>query len=84
MSQQYSVAAVALGDKNRTELNHIGFRRGAVVEYIDSHTGPLDSPTWTSVIYLNRYEYGRGTGSTKGSARERAAGQALALIARGY
>ncbi|KAJ7016840.1 hypothetical protein C8F04DRAFT_1159220 [Mycena alexandri] len=71
-------------DHNRTELNNIGQRRGVVIEYSDSQTGPLNQARWTSVVYLNRYEYGRGTGSTKSSARERAAIQALALIARGY
>ncbi|KAJ7750254.1 hypothetical protein B0H16DRAFT_1550083 [Mycena metata] len=71
-------------DHNRTQLNNICQRRGDVIEYSDSQTGPLNAAQWTSVVYLNRYEYGRGTGSTKGSAQERAAFQALALIARGY
>ncbi|KAJ7038438.1 hypothetical protein C8F04DRAFT_1089199 [Mycena alexandri] len=90
MNQQYFVAAVPPPprvrpvDYNRTELNNIGQRRGVVIEYSDSRTGPLVSSTWTAVVYLNRWEYGQGTGSTKGSARERAAAQALGLIARGY
>ncbi|KAJ7027269.1 hypothetical protein C8F04DRAFT_1122926 [Mycena alexandri] len=86
MSQQYFVAAVPPPpvDYNRTELNNIGQRRGVVIEYSDSQTGRLMAATWTSVVYLNRREYGRGTGSTKGTARERAAAQALGLIARGY
>ncbi|KAJ7744111.1 hypothetical protein B0H16DRAFT_1560234 [Mycena metata] len=104
-------------DYNRTVLNNIAQKRGRVVEYEDSQTGPRNRGFWTScktmlrnialrrdgvvgqysdsqtgslnrqfwsIVYLNRWEYGRGTGSTKGSAQERAAIQALALIARGY
>ncbi|KAJ7744109.1 hypothetical protein B0H16DRAFT_1560230 [Mycena metata] len=69
---------------NRTMLNNIGQKRGVGVEYSERTTGPPRQPIWTSVVYLNRHEYGRGTASTKFKARELAAEKALALIARGY
>ncbi|KAJ7038662.1 hypothetical protein C8F04DRAFT_1088267 [Mycena alexandri] len=69
-------------DHNRTKLNNIGQRRGVVVEYSDT-SGTITQAIWTSVVYLNRSAYGRGTGSTKGEARERAAIRALVVIARG-
>ncbi|KAJ6601391.1 hypothetical protein DFH09DRAFT_1127657 [Mycena vulgaris] len=71
-------------DHSRTELNNVAARRGQTLVYADSSIGPLDRPQWTSIVYLNGYEYGRGSSSTKGEAREGAAHQALALIARGY
>ncbi|KAJ7149942.1 hypothetical protein C8R46DRAFT_505936 [Mycena filopes] len=71
-------------DFNRTELNKNAQRRGAVIQYEDSQTGRLSEPIWSSVVYFNNYEYGRGTGSTIVSARERAARQALDLISQGY
>ncbi|KAJ7687440.1 hypothetical protein B0H17DRAFT_689133 [Mycena rosella] len=73
-----------VADHPRTDLNNIAVRRGQRVEYVDSCTGPLDNPQWTSVVFLNRIEYGRGYSRTKGGARERAARAALGLIAQGY
>ncbi|KAJ7103111.1 hypothetical protein B0H15DRAFT_193695 [Mycena belliarum] len=73
-----------LTDHNRTELNNVAARRGQIVAYTDSQTGPLNKAEWTSVVFVNGYEYGRGSGKTKASAREGAARQALRLISQGY
>ncbi|KAJ7922854.1 hypothetical protein B0H13DRAFT_1982058 [Mycena leptocephala] len=64
----------------RTMLNNAAQRYGHSVEYSDSQTGPLNNPQWTSVVYVNRIEYGRGIGRSRGSARERAAWQALVAL----
>ncbi|KAJ7780199.1 hypothetical protein DFH07DRAFT_1055845, partial [Mycena maculata] len=37
---------------------------------------------WTSIIYVNQAEYGRGSGRTRSDAREAAAGRSLVLIAQ--
>ncbi|KAJ6541931.1 hypothetical protein B0H19DRAFT_1239636 [Mycena capillaripes] len=64
----------------RTGLNNAAQGWGQRVQYADSQNGPLNNPTWTSVVYLNQVEHGRGAGSTRGSARERAARQALITL----
>lgn len=84
----------------RTELNHVAAARGLAAEYHETSSGPLFNVQWTSIVYgnvshrqtlrvnlivvVNRIEYGRGYGRTKGGARENAAGQAVGLIAQGY
>jgi len=68
----------------RTELDKIVAARGLSLEYKDTSAGPLNNAQWTSIVYVNRVEYGRGYGRTKGGARENAAGQAAGLIAQGY
>jgi len=66
------------------QLNNYAAGRGVGLRYEDSQTGPLSNPTWTSIAFLNGYQYGTGTGSTKGSAREGAAYQTLLLIQQGF
>ncbi|KAJ6552800.1 hypothetical protein B0H19DRAFT_1377604 [Mycena capillaripes] len=66
--------------KYRTGLNNAAQGWGQRVQYADSQSGPLNHPTWASVVYLNEVEYGRGAGSTRGSARERGARQALIAL----
>ncbi|KAJ7204491.1 hypothetical protein GGX14DRAFT_460674 [Mycena pura] len=72
------------GYHNRTELNNVAQRRGHSVQYADTRSGPQHNEIWDSIVYLNQYEYGRGRSTTKGGAREVAAGQALIAIAQGY
>ncbi|KAJ6486203.1 hypothetical protein C8R47DRAFT_1129435 [Mycena vitilis] len=64
----------------RNALNNAGQAWGKLIEYVDSQTGPLNAAQWTSIAYVDRIEYGRGSGSTKGSARERAARKALVAL----
>ncbi|KAJ7508661.1 hypothetical protein B0H11DRAFT_1966124 [Mycena galericulata] len=68
----------------RTELNNLAAQLGRSVEYADTASGPLHDQQWTSVVYVNRYEFGRGYAKTKGAAREAAAKQAVDLIKQGY
>ncbi|KAJ7844298.1 hypothetical protein B0H13DRAFT_2411771 [Mycena leptocephala] len=64
----------------RSRLNNAGQAWGQPVEYLDSQTGPLNKAPWYSVVYLNRFEFGRGSGSTRFQARERAAREALITL----
>ncbi|KAG2118125.1 uncharacterized protein F5147DRAFT_566094 [Suillus discolor] len=47
------------------------------VKYGDDH-----NPTWTFIVYIDNIEYGQGSGSDKGSAKEMAAGVALMQLRR--
>ncbi|KAF8208084.1 hypothetical protein K438DRAFT_1813372 [Mycena galopus ATCC 62051] len=64
----------------RTWLNNIGQAKGFGISYTCSRTGPQNSLLWSSVALVNNMEYGRGIGSTQGSAKERAAKQALVAL----
>ncbi|KAJ7651476.1 hypothetical protein DFH06DRAFT_1187036 [Mycena polygramma] len=84
--QQYSQYSPQMSQQQtppnhyRTTLNNVGQAWGRLIEYADSQTGPLNAAQWTSIAYVDRIEYGRGSGSTKGSARERAARKALVAL----
>ncbi|KAG2076777.1 hypothetical protein BDR04DRAFT_1088998 [Suillus decipiens] len=47
-------------------------------EYVKD--GADNNPTWTCTVYIDNIEYGCGSGGNKGSAKEKAAGAALAQL----
>ncbi|KAK7056028.1 hypothetical protein R3P38DRAFT_2761162 [Favolaschia claudopus] len=61
----------------RSVLSNLGQQHGYPVTYEESSRGALDSPTWSSVVFVNGIEYGRGTGPKRGAARDKAATAAL-------
>ncbi|KAJ6623102.1 hypothetical protein B0H10DRAFT_2011180 [Mycena sp. CBHHK59/15] len=71
-------------EHNRTQLNNTAAQQGRSVQYSNTQSGPLDNATWTSIVYVNGYEFGRAEARTKAGAQEGAARQAIALIAQGY
>ncbi|KAJ7794329.1 hypothetical protein B0H14DRAFT_3557490 [Mycena olivaceomarginata] len=64
----------------RTDLNNVAQRWGYVVSYEASWSGSQHRPRWMSTVYLNNIEYGRGIGGSSGSAREKAAKNALVAL----
>ncbi|KAF7352189.1 hypothetical protein MVEN_01182200 [Mycena venus] len=50
------------------------------IEYLYSRSGSPNNPRWTAYVYINDIEYGSGIGSSKGSARERAAKSGLIAL----
>ncbi|KAJ7897326.1 hypothetical protein B0H14DRAFT_2677825 [Mycena olivaceomarginata] len=71
-----------MSEHYRTGLNNVAQQRGWTISYEATSTGAQDRPQWTSKVYLNNIEYGRGSGGNKGSAKEQAAKSAL--IALGF
>ncbi|KAF7366754.1 hypothetical protein MSAN_00933600 [Mycena sanguinolenta] len=61
-------------------LNNVAQRFRWFVTSESSWTGPQDNPTWTVVAYVNNVEYGRGSGGSKGSARENASKEVLLTL----
>ncbi|KAF9075035.1 hypothetical protein BDP27DRAFT_1359229 [Rhodocollybia butyracea] len=66
----------------RTLLNNWAAQQGLTVMYHDEVSGPQNSPTWISRVYVSGQEYGAGSGGNRNSAREIAASQAWAVITR--
>ncbi|KAJ7929667.1 hypothetical protein B0H13DRAFT_2264426 [Mycena leptocephala] len=73
-------ASGASGQHYRFALNNAVHQGGQALRYKDSHTGPSNNPQWTSVVYLNHVERGRGFRPSKGAARENAAKRALVAL----
>ncbi|KAJ7882448.1 hypothetical protein B0H13DRAFT_927917 [Mycena leptocephala] len=74
----------ASGQHCRFALNNAVHQWGQALRYKDSQTGPSNNPQWTSVVYLNNIEHGRGVGPSKGAARESAAKRALVALGLMY
>ncbi|KAJ7663855.1 hypothetical protein DFH06DRAFT_1087669 [Mycena polygramma] len=61
----------------RTMLNNTAQAWGNTIEYTDSQ---VIGHGWDSIAYVDRVEYGRGSGESRGSARECAARMALVTL----
>ncbi|THU91577.1 hypothetical protein K435DRAFT_863310 [Dendrothele bispora CBS 962.96] len=66
----------------RNQLNNAAQSRGVQPVYSDSFTGTNHAPIWTSTVSMNGMQYGAGTGTSKGAARENAAREALQTLSR--
>ncbi|KAJ6460145.1 hypothetical protein C8R47DRAFT_128781 [Mycena vitilis] len=66
----------------RATLNDtVGDAWGRLIGYSESRTrGPRNSQQWNAIAYIDGIECGRGSGSTKASARESAARKALVAV----
>ncbi|KAJ7361274.1 hypothetical protein B0H14DRAFT_2677865 [Mycena olivaceomarginata] len=71
-----------MSEHYRTWLNNVAQQWGYTIAYEATSTGPQHRPQWTSKVYLNNIENGRGSGGSRGSAKEQAAKSAL--IALGF
>ncbi|KZT21391.1 hypothetical protein NEOLEDRAFT_1099326 [Neolentinus lepideus HHB14362 ss-1] len=70
----------------RMRLNNVlqGPLRDRRLTWEDYSEGPPHNVTWTSIAYLNNIEWGRGTGPSRGAAKENAARAVLdALVTDG-
>jgi len=67
------------------ELHNHAVQQNMVLRYDYIETGLQHDVVWTAVAFLNNFEYGRGQGSDKKTAREEAARRTIiALIAASY
>ncbi|KAI0361112.1 hypothetical protein OH77DRAFT_1516127 [Trametes cingulata] len=61
---------------NYVQINNLG----PYVQWTQHQTGPRNAPTWTATVIFNGVEYGRGSATNLGAAREIAAEQALRAL----
>ncbi|KIK54911.1 hypothetical protein GYMLUDRAFT_889663 [Collybiopsis luxurians FD-317 M1] len=67
-------------DHYRMHLNNYSQRTGRYFYYnLEFHGHPHDG-YWVAHVIYNNEVYGKGTGSSRSSAKERAAGNALRVI----
>ncbi|KAG2076780.1 hypothetical protein BDR04DRAFT_1148508 [Suillus decipiens] len=69
-------------EQNRLELNNLlqqryGPSAATHLRWESVKIGADNNPTWTFIAFIDSIEYGRGSGGSKGSAKEVAAGVAL-------
>ncbi|KAJ7320794.1 hypothetical protein DFH08DRAFT_890216 [Mycena albidolilacea] len=69
-------------EHHRTWLNNFAQQWGYNIAYDATATGAQSRPQWTSKVYMNNIETGRGNGGSRGSSKEQAAKSAL--IALGF
>lgn len=71
-----------MSDHQRMKLNNVlqQYRTLGSLTWEEIQQGPLHDPTWTAIAYLNEIEWGRGTGRSRGAAKEQAAGRVLAAL----
>lgn len=72
----------ANAEHNRLGLNNLlqqryGTSAATHLRWESFKDGADHNPTWTFIAYIDDIEYGRGSGSDKGTAKEMAAGVAL-------
>ncbi|KAI0369341.1 hypothetical protein BV20DRAFT_1053378 [Pilatotrama ljubarskyi] len=53
---------------------------GAHVQWTQTQAGPQNALSWTACVFFRGVEYGRGSATTLGAARELAAEQALRAL----
>ncbi|KAK7016771.1 Interferon-induced, double-stranded RNA-activated protein kinase [Paramarasmius palmivorus] len=70
------------GGRYGLQLNNYCQRIRVRPEYATSAFGPPHDPTWSSIVYINGKEYGRGAGKTRVAAGDAAAKQALDTLER--
>ncbi|KAK1233057.1 hypothetical protein PQX77_003784 [Marasmius sp. AFHP31] len=65
---------------NKMQLNNYVQGAGFTIEYSETTSGPQQSLTWNSTVFVNGIAHGTGRGTTKAAAQESAAGAALTYI----
>ncbi|KAI0639875.1 hypothetical protein C8Q77DRAFT_1152810 [Trametes polyzona] len=68
----------------RMELNNFAQRHHLVPEWHEVCFGPGNAPTWTASVFFNGVEYGRGSATNLGAAKEIAAEQAMRTLWAAY
>ncbi|KAG1757056.1 hypothetical protein EDB19DRAFT_1655539 [Suillus lakei] len=73
--------------ENRMGLNNLlqqrfGASAATHLRWESVRNGTDNKPTWIFIAYVDDIEYGRGSGSDKGTAKEVAAGAALRQLRR--
>ncbi|KAF8152595.1 hypothetical protein B0H34DRAFT_726724 [Crassisporium funariophilum] len=83
-SENMSAPSIAESARNRLNNACQFMHNGKTPVYESTHTGPQHDRVWTSIVYVEGIEYGRGSGRGQDSAREAAAVAALAEMERQY
>ncbi|KAI0354235.1 hypothetical protein OH77DRAFT_1521867 [Trametes cingulata] len=71
MSEQYRMALNDYIQKNKLS---------GEVRWEQTQSGPQNAATWTASVFFRGVEYGRGSATSLGAARELAAEQALRAL----
>ncbi|KAG0707581.1 hypothetical protein DFH29DRAFT_1066282 [Suillus ampliporus] len=81
-SGPFKLFPMSNAEQNRLALNNLlqqryGASAATHLRWEGVRDGPDNNPTWTFIAYIDDIEYGRGSGSNKGTAKEIAAGVAF-------